>query len=262
MKNILYIIIGVALLTSLGVQAQTFADTLGLSVAQWQIAEGPQYVSVVAINPRHHRAGIGISPNMKSLSRLASEHRALVAINGSYYNMSKGNSVCFLKVEDTVADSTESREFRIRVNGAIAVRKGKLRILPWTKAIERNYKKKHGTVLASGPLLLQNGHVCDLSQCDSGFVYTRHPRSAIAITKKKQVLFITVDGRAPQHAIGMSLPEMAQLIKQLGGVTAINLDGGGSTMLYLDGHILNHPTDNGRFDHEGERKIPNMIYFR
>ncbi len=87
-------------------------------------------------------AGIGISPNMKSLSRLASEHRALVAINGSYYNMSEGNSVCFLKVEDTVADSTESREFRIRVNGAIAVRKGKLRILPWTKAIERNYKKK------------------------------------------------------------------------------------------------------------------------
>lgn len=147
-------------------------------------------------------AGIGISPNMKSLSCLASEHRALVAINGSYYNMSEGNSVCFLKVEDTVADSTESREFRIRVNGAIA------------------------------------------------------------ITKKKQVLFITVDGRAPQHAVGMSLPELAQLIKQLGGVTAINLDGGGSTMLYLDGHILNHPTDNGRFDHEGERKIPNMIYFR
>ena len=51
------------LLMSLGVRAQTFADTLGLSVAQWQVAEGPQFISVVAVNPRHHRAGIGISPN-------------------------------------------------------------------------------------------------------------------------------------------------------------------------------------------------------
>jgi exopolysaccharide biosynthesis protein len=176
--------------------------------------------------------------------------------------MSRGNSVTFLKVDDAVTDSTTENEFRIRVTGAVAVRKGKLRIVPWSRSIERGYKKKVGTVLASGPLMLQNSHYADWTICDSDFIATKHPRSAIAVTRDKRVLLITVDGRSPGNAIGMSIPELAHLVKVLGAKTALNLDGGGSTMLYLNGQILNHPCDNRQFDHEGERKIPNMIYFR
>ena len=160
-----------------------------------------------------------------------------------------------------VADSTEMREFALCVTGAVKVKKGKLRILPWNRDLERHYKKKKGVVLASGPLLLEKGRYADLSTCDSGFVATKHPRSAIAVTKDKRVLFITVDGRSPGNALGMRLPELAHLIKVMGGKEALNLDGGGSTMLYLDGEILNHPSDNGRFDHQGERRIPNIIYY-
>ena len=224
---------------------------------------GPQYVSIVEIKPsRKAKAGIGTSRQMKPLSMLAKEHKATAAINGSYYNMRNGNSVTFLKIDRAVADSTTEAEFKIRVTGAVAVRKGRLRILPWSRSIERGYKKKTGTVLASGPLLLQNGHNADWSACDSDFIATKHPRSAIAITKDKRVLLITVDGRSPGNAIGMNIPELAHLIKTLGGKTALNLDGGGSTTLYLDGNILNHPCDNRQFDHEGERHIPNMIYFK
>lgn len=262
------------------VAAQTAADSLTLVTANWEVTDvgkgmrslqaafpllygGPQYVSIVEIKPsRKARAGIGTSRQMKPLSVLAKERKATAAINGSYYNMSKGNSVTFLKIDRAVADSTTEAEFKIRVTGAIAVRKGKLRILPWSRSIERGYKKKKGTVLASGPLLLLNSHNADWSKCDQDFIETKHPRSAIAITKDKRVLLITVDGRSPGNAIGMNIPELAHLMKALGGKTALNLDGGGSTTLYLDGNILNHPCDNRQFDHEGERHIPNMIYYK
>ena len=261
------------------VTAQTPADSLALSAANWEVTEigkgmrslqaafpslysGPQYVSIVEIKPsRKAKAGIGTTRQMKTLSTLAREHKATAAINGSYYNMRNGNSVTFLKIDRAVADSTTEAEFKIRVTGAVAVRKGRLKILPWSRNIEHGYKKKTGTVLASGPLILQNSHFADWSACDKDFIDTKHPRSAIATTKDKRVLLITVDGRSLGNAIGMSIPELAHLIKTLGGKTALNLDGGGSTTLYLNGNILNHPCDNRQFDHEGERHIPNMVYF-
>jgi exopolysaccharide biosynthesis protein len=260
--------------------AQTAADSQALTAANWEVTEigkgmrslqaafpslygGPQYVSIVEKKPsRKAKAGIGTSRQMKPLSTLAKENKATAAINGSYYNMRNGNSVTFLKIDRAVADSTTEAEFKIRVTGAVDVRKGKLRILPWSKSIERGYKKKTGTVLASGPLLLQNSHNADWSACDSNFIEAKHPRSAIAITKDKRVLLITVDGRSPGNAIGMNIPELAHLIKSLGGKTALNLDGGGSTTLYLYVNILNHPCDIKRFYHEGERHIPNMIYYK
>ncbi len=265
---------------SLHAQAQTTADSLAIVNAKWEwtnidggmkagcaafanLYGGPQYVSIVEVSPKgKHRAGIAISKQMKPLTQLAHEHKAVAAINGSYYNMSKGNSVTFLKVDKEVRDTTTAQEFGIRVTGAVAVRKGKLKLLPWTPQIEHGYKKRVGTVLASGPLMLQNSRYASWASCDSGFIATKHPRSAIAVTKDKRVLLVTVDGRSADNAIGMSIPELAHLVKVLGGKTALNLDGGGSTMLYLDGRILNHPCDNHLFDHEGERHIPNMIYFR
>ena len=266
--------------TLLQAKAQTAEDSLAIVSAQWQLTEtdngmrglcyafpslygGPQFVSIVEISPkRRHHAGIGTSKQMKPLSELARNYRAMAAINGSYYDMSRGNSVTFLKVDDAVTDSTTENEFRIRVTGAVAVRKGKLRIVPWSRSIEHGYKKKVGTVLASGPLMLQNSHYANWSMCDSDFIATKHPRSAIAVTRDKRVLLITVDGRSPGNAIGMSIPELAHLLKVLGAKTALNLDGGGSTTLYLNGQILNHPCDNRQFDHAGERHIPNMIFFR
>ncbi|MCR5130429.1 MAG: phosphodiester glycosidase family protein [Prevotella sp.] len=260
--------------------AQSAADSLAIVSAQWKVTTvgkgmkgmcaaferlygGPQYVSIVEIEPRQkHRAGISFSREMKPLSKMAEERKAVAAINGSYYDMGKGNSVTFLKEDRSVIDTTTTHEFQIRVTGAVAVRKGKLRLLPWSRSIERGYKKKVGTVLASGPLMLRNGRYADWSKCALDFITTKHPRSAIAVTKDKRVLLITVDGRSWGNAIGMSIPELAHLVKVLGGRTALNLDGGGSTTLYLDGKILNHPCDNRQFDHVGERSIPNMIYFR
>ena len=201
---------------------------------------------------------------MKKMTAHAEENQALAAINGSFYDMQKGNSVCFLKIGKEVIDTTTTREFELRVTGAVQVYKKKLKVLPWNKQIESKYRKNKGAVLASGPLLIEDGEVCSWEMCDSSFVVTKHPRSAVFTTKDKRTVFITVDGRSKGNAIGVSLPELAHLIRILGGEDALNLDGGGSTTLWMkgapDNGVVNYPSDNGKFDHQGERKIPNAIY--
>ena len=226
-----------------------------------------QSINLIEI-PRASKRKIGIAGNegMKPTSQQATEKGAVAAINGTYYNMKEGNSVCFYKIGDTVINTTTDGEFKSRVNGAIREKRGKIEIIEWSKPIEQSYKKSKGTVLASGPIMLENGKRSDWSACSKSFIETRHPRSAIYTKDDGTVVFITVDGRSAGNADGMSIPELAYLVKILGGYDAINLDGGGSTTLWLkdapDNGVLNYPTDNKLFDHAGERSVSNIFYVK
>jgi exopolysaccharide biosynthesis protein len=270
------LLLGIVLaVCSLGiVKGQTVSDSLAIVSAQWkiespqkgiihkyvsipQLYQVPQSISLIEIDPGAGlKVGVTVSDKMRETSKMASEQGAIAAINGSYFDMKRGNSVCFLKVDRQVVDTTTLGEFARRVTGAVSIRKGKMKIISWNRQIEKQYKGKKGIVLASGPLMLKDGRYCDWSLCD--------PRSAVALTKDGKILFITVDGRFPKHAGGVSIPELAHLIRILGGKDAINLDGGGSTTLWLSGApdngIVNYPCDNKRFDHRGERTVPNILY--
>ena len=246
----------------------TTAD--GLTHKQAQIKglfNSVQSINLIEI-PSASKRKIGIAGNegMKRTSQQATEKGAVAAINGTYYNMKEGNSVCFYKIGDTVIDTTTDGEFKSRVNGAIREKRGKIEIIEWSKPIEQSYKKSNGTVLASGPIMLENGKRSDWSACSKSFIETRHPRSAIYTKDDGTVVFITVDGRSAGNADGMSIPELAYLVKILGGDDAINLDGGGSTTLWLkdapDNGVLNYPTDNKLFDHAGERSVSNIFYVK
>lgn len=246
----------------------TTAD--GLTHKQAQIKglfNSVQSINLIEI-PRASKRKIGIAGNegMKRTSLQATEKGAVAAINGTYYNMKEGNSVCFYKIGDTVIDNTTDGEFKSRVNGAIREKRGKIEIIEWSKPIEQSYKKSKGTVLASGPIMLENGKRSDWSACSKSFIETRHPRSAIYTKGDGTVVFITVDGRSAGNADGMSIPELAYLVKILGGDDAINLDGGGSTTIWLkgapDNGVLNYPTDNKLFDHAGERSVSNIFYVK
>ena len=268
---------------SLGlVKGQTVSDSLAIVSAQWkiespqkgiihkyvsipQLYQVPQSISLIEIDPGAGlKVGVTVSDKMRETSRMASEQGAVAAINGSYFDMKRGNSVCFLKVDRQVVDTTTLGEFARRVTGAVSIRKGKMKIISWNRQIEKQYKGKKGIVLASGPLMLKDGRYYDWSLCEKDFIRTKHPRSAVALTKDGKILFITVDGRFPKYAGGVSIPELAHLIRILGGKDAINLDGGGSTTLWLSGApdngIVNYPCDNKRFDHRGERTVPNILY--
>lgn len=273
------ILAGLLLLhAAIWLQAQTKADSVAIVSAQWETSSpregvtlkcaaighlygGPQYISIVEVQPRKAlRAGIALSGKPVPTSAMAQARKAVAAINGSYFNMRKGNSVCFLQMDGEVIDTTTTAELNLRVNGAVQIKKGRLCILPWSKKIEESYHGKND-VLASGPMLLQRGNISNWEACDSSFVHTKHPRSAVVVEKDGTTWFVTVDGRAPGHANGMSIPELAHLIRILGGHDALNLDGGGSTTLWLEGNVVNHPSDNRQFDHAGERAVPNILYF-
>lgn len=86
------------------------------------------------------------------------------------------------------------------------------------------------TLLADGRLLT-NPSVTD-----------RAPRTAVGLAGGK-VWFVVVDGRRPTTAVGMSLHELAELMKQLGCADALNLDGGGSSTLWFEGKVVNSPSD-------------------
>ena len=242
----------------------------GLTHKQAQIKglfNSVQSINLIEI-PRSAKRKIGIAGNegMKKTSLQATEKEALAAINGTYYNMKVGNSTCFYKINREVIDTTLNGEFKNRVNGAVREVKGKIKIIDWNKEIETNYKRNKGTVLASGPIMLENGRISDWSACGKSFIDTRHPRSAIYTKKDGTIVFITVDGRSEGNAAGVSIPELAFLIRVLGGKEAINLDGGGSTTLWLkgapDNGVLNYPTDNQIFDHTGERSVSNIFYVK
>lgn len=259
-------------------------DSLLIIKADWKVTTTPDglthkqaqikglFNSVQSINlieiPRSAKMKVGIAGDegMKRTSQQATEKGALAAINGTYYNMVTGNSVCFYKINDQVLDTTTNGEFKSRVNGAIREVKGNIEIIDWNKEIEANYKKNKGTVLASGPIMVDNGRISDWSKCDKKFIETRHPRSAIFTKKNGTIVFLTVDGRSEGNAAGMSIPELAYLAKILGAEDAINLDGGGSTTLWLKGApengVLNYPSDNKRFDHKGERSVSNIFYVK
>ncbi|WP_373149420.1 phosphodiester glycosidase family protein [Bacteroides finegoldii] len=278
------LLLGIVLaVCSLGiVKGQTVSDSLAVVSAQWkiesprkgithkyasipQLYQAPQSISLIEIDPGAGlKVAVTVSDKMRETSKMASEQGAIAAINGSYFDMKRGNSVCFLKVDRQVVDTTTLGEFARRVTGAVSIRKGKMKIISWNRQIEKQYKGKKGIVLASGPLMLKDGRYCDWSLCEKDFIRTKHPRSAVALTKDGKILFITVDGRFPKHAGGVSIPELAHLIRILGGKDAINLDGGGSTTLWLSGApdngIVNYPCDNKRFDHRGERTVPNILY--
>ena len=266
-------------LSWISVHAQTEADSIAIVSAQWEttttsdqivhkrgvftnLYKGPQYINLIEI-PASKKLHFDIAiSEMRQTSLISREHQALASINGSFYNMKEGFSVCYLGKGKEVIDTTENHLFK-RCTGAVFVHKKKTRILPWDKQIETEYKQKKGATLASGPLLRLDGKDVWNDENDT-FNKTKHPRSAIFTTKDKKTVFITVDGRREGNATGVSIAELTHLIRILGGQDALNLDGGGSTTLWMENApengVLNSPSDNRKFDHQGERKIPNIIY--
>lgn len=97
-----------------------------------------------------------------------------------------------------------------------------------------------------GPWLIRDGSIAIDGEAQGfnreTFVLRRHPRTAAGVTEAGELLLVVVDGRQ-SFSRGMSLPELAEYMKKLGAVQAINLDGGGSSTLFARGMYLNGPSD-------------------
>jgi hypothetical protein len=112
-------------------------------------------------------------------------------------------------------------------------------------------------VVGGGPKIVTAGRVditLEREKVLPSFSTTRHPRTAIASLPGNRALLLVVDGRQPAISVGMSLDELARLLIELGAIEAINLDGGGSSTMAIDGKVVNHPSDV-----TGERPVSDAI---
>lgn len=112
-------------------------------------------------------------------------------------------------------------------------------------------------IVGGAGLLIRDGRLIEDwtgEQLTAGFPETRHPRTLIGTHPDGSVWLITADGRQPKLSAGMSLFELRSLAARLGLTQALNLDGGGSTTMWVQGQIVNSPSDAG-----GPRKVSDAL---
>ena len=95
-------------------------------------------------------------------------------------------------------------------------------------------------------MIVKDGRLYDFAPLEP-FGYVRHPRTAAGLTKDGRILLLAVDGRIPEYSNGATLVDLARILIGLGADRALNLDGGGSTIVYTkkeEGFVLhNCPAD-------------------
>jgi hypothetical protein len=130
---------------------------------------------------------------------------------------------------------------RLRVGDTASI---ETKLVPLLPDPERDWGRTEH-IVSGGPLLLWRSNRLEEPQVESisrVFFLARHPRTAVGVRADGTLLFVTVDGRRPEESVGMSLPELTDLMLELGAVSAINLDGGGSTTMVIKGKVVNRPS--------------------
>ena len=186
-------------------------------------------------------------------SETAANNNAILAVNGDYYGANTTGYVIRNGVvyRDTVREDSS--------NGDLAIYKdGSFKII-YEDQVSADQLVKDGVVnlLAFGPSLVENGEIAVDTNSEVGQSMSSNPRTAIGIIDENHYIIIVSDGRTSESE-GLSLYQMAEIMKSYGVKTAYNLDGGGSSTLYFTGQVINKPTTNGNTI--SERSVSDIVY--
>ena len=186
-------------------------------------------------------------------SETAANNNAILAVNGDYYGANTTGYVIRNGVvyRDTVREDSS--------NGDLAIYKdGSFKII-YEDQVSADQLVKDGVVnlLAFGPSLVENGEIVVDTNSEVGQSMSSNPRTAIGIIDENRYIIIVSDGRTSESE-GLSLYQLAEIMKSYGVKTAYNLDGGGSSTLYFTGQVINKPTTNGNTI--SERSVSDIVY--
>jgi exopolysaccharide biosynthesis protein len=121
-------------------------------------------------------------------------------------------------------------------------------------------KWKMKTAVGGGPVLLQEGEIKITNEEERRFygkaIYDRHPRTAMGYIKDNKLIVLVVEGRNAGIAEGATLGQLAQIFKELGCIEALNLDGGGSSCMLVNGKETIKPSD------KKQRAVPAVFIIR
>ena len=186
-------------------------------------------------------------------SETAANNNAILAINGDYYRANTTGYVIRNGVDyrDTVREDSRKGELAIYKDGSFKI--------IYEDQVSADQLVKDGVVnlLAFGPSLVENGEIAVDTNSEVGQSMSSNPRTAIGIIDENHYIIIISDGRTSESE-GLSLYQMAEVMKSYGVKTAYNLDGGGSSTLYFNGQVINKPTTNGNTI--SERSVSDIVY--
>lgn len=248
----------------------------------YQSHSANQNVNVVELdlNNPEYQLEIKFVSSADSLSKVAENYDAIIGINGTYES-----DASFIKSNGTV-------------HSQVTIPQGHLRYWKHEGAFSFTTQSNPGiafgtnsayqaspalNILSGAPMLISDGNpvgenfIGDVTGVNlNSLDYedyrrhqgVRHPRTAIALTEDNKLLLITIDGRFSQAA-GMTAKETTQFLKRyFQPKNALNLDGGGSTTMYIKDSkvsstgIVNYPADNGIYNHYGQRLLRSFILIR
>jgi exopolysaccharide biosynthesis protein len=97
-------------------------------------------------------------------------------------------------------------------------------------------------VMGGDTMLVTDGAITVPTYCGSYYCQAQ-PRTAIGVQSDGKLLLVVVDGRQARYSLGLSMVGLARLMKRLGAVDALNLDGGGASTMVVNGDVVNRPSD-------------------
>lgn len=193
-------------------------------------------------------------------------HNQITALTrrfGNAYPLHPGEMAVIVK-RGKVVSTPGSGKVEIPANGFVLIAQGGA--YKWLNNVARGQRavleitapgwKGYSSALGGGPRLLRDGNVevtALQEQFRSDVREGRGPRTAIGLDDQGRYLVLVVDGRKPYYSTGLTLTELAYTLLQFGAVDALNLDGGGSTVIAVRGKVINRPSDGN------ERSVSNAL---
>ena len=233
-------------------------DNISINLSETTVNNTQVYVADVTVSSSDYlktafaQNSYGTNVTAKT-SVTAANNDAILAVNGDYYGANSSGYVIRNGVvyRDTVRENSN--------NGDLAIYKdGSFKII-YEDQISADQLVKDGVVnlLAFGPALVENGEIAVGKNQEVGQAMASNPRTAIGIIDENHYIIVVSDGRTSESE-GLSLYQLAEVMKSYGAKTAYNLDGGGSSTLYFNGQVINKPTTGG--NKISERAVSDIVY--
>ncbi len=186
-------------------------------------------------------------------STMAEQNGAILAINGDYYGFRDTGYVIrngYL-YRSVPSKDQQQEDLVFYEDGSVDI------VREADVTAEELWDAGAEDIFSFGPGLVIDGEISVVEGEEVKRAQVTNPRTAFGVISPLHFLFVVSDGRTNEN-VGLSLLELADLMKDLGCVTAYNLDGGGSSTMWFNGRVLNKPTTFG--DTIAERNISDIVY--
>lgn len=233
-------------------------DNISVNLSETTVNNTQVYVADVTLSSSNYlktafaQNAYGTNVTAKT-SVTAADNNAILAVNGDYYGANSTGYVIRNGVvyRDTVREDSSNGDLAIYKDGSFKV--------IYEDQISAEQLVNDGVVnlLAFGPALVENGEIAVDTNTEVGQAMASNPRTAIGMIDENHYIIVVSDGRTSESE-GLSLYQLAEVMKSYGAKTAYNLDGGGSSTLYFNGQVINKPTTGG--NKISERAVSDIVY--